>query len=120
MAPASVIRRPTGGPVGAALLAGLVGPVLIGGLVAWAGPGPVVVAPAGPVVALARVHPADDTDTGGTDTGGGDVQFPDGTTQTDPYTDWYGDVYKDKQSWIDGVDPYTPVPAAPEEPSGDE
>ncbi len=35
---------------------------------------------------------------------GTDVEFPDGTTVTDPHQDALGYVYKDTESWIAGED----------------
>lgn len=37
---------------------------------------------------------------------GGTVSFEDGTTVENPYTDAQGQVYKDRDSYIHGVDPH--------------
>jgi hypothetical protein len=34
------------------------------------------------------------------------VEFPDGTTQTDPYTDAQGQVYETHDDYIDGTEPH--------------
>lgn len=38
---------------------------------------------------------------------GSEVEFPDGTKVTDPYTDSEGSVYKNRSDWLSGNNPYT-------------
>jgi hypothetical protein len=45
-------------------------------------------------------------DSGYDENQGGTVEFPDGSTVTDPYQDEEGNVYQTQQDWIDGTNPY--------------
>ncbi|EKU98729.1 hypothetical protein Lepto7375DRAFT_8041 [Leptolyngbya sp. PCC 7375] len=50
-------------------------------------------------------------DTGTYDPNTGEATFPDGTTAQDPYQDSYGQIYKTKDDWVNGTNPYEQEPS---------